>query len=64
MSKKPLSQAEKMGLKIVLLNVFSTNERAIHVYEKAGFKQTGRRPKFFFKNGKYMDDIIMAKEIQ
>ncbi len=64
MLKTLLSQAEKMGLKIVLLNVFSTNERAIHVYEKAGFKQTGRRPKFFFKNGKYIDDIIMAKEIQ
>jgi len=64
MLKTLLSQAEKMGLKIVLLNVFSTNERAIHVYEKTGFKQTGRRPKFFLKNGKYIDDIIMAKEIQ
>jgi len=59
-----LSEAKKMGLKIVFLNVFSTNKRAIHVYEKIGFKQTGRRPKFFFKNGKYIDDVIMAKEIQ
>jgi len=37
MLKTLLSQAEKMGLKIVLLNVFSTNERAIHAYEKVGF---------------------------
>jgi RimJ/RimL family protein N-acetyltransferase len=64
MLKTLLSEAKKMGLKIVFLNVFSTNKRAIHVYEKVGFKQTGRRPKFFFKNGKYIDDVIMAKEIQ
>ncbi|MFB0503162.1 MAG: N-acetyltransferase family protein [Candidatus Bathyarchaeia archaeon] len=64
MLKTLLSEAKKMGLKMVFLNVFSTNKRAIHVYEKASFKQTGRRPKFFFKDGKYIDDIIMAKEIQ
>jgi len=62
--KTLLSQAKKMDLKMVFLNVFSTNKRAIRVYEKVGFKQTGRRPKFFFKNGKYIDDIIMAREIQ
>jgi RimJ/RimL family protein N-acetyltransferase len=29
------------GLKLVKLDVFSINERAIHVYEKVGFKEVG-----------------------
>jgi RimJ/RimL family protein N-acetyltransferase len=36
-------ELEKMcgGLKLVKLDVFSINERAIHVYEKVGFKEVG-----------------------
>lgn len=41
----------------------ATNTRAIHVYEKVGFRQAGRIPKGFFKNGSYIDRVIMAKEI-
>ena len=63
MLKALIAQAEKMGLKMLNLSAFSTNKRAIHVYEKAGFKETGRRPKFFYKDGRYIDDIIMVKEI-
>jgi len=58
-----IAQAEKMSLKIVILDVLARNKRAIHVYEKFGFKETGRRPRFFYKNGEYVDDIIMTKEI-
>jgi len=57
-----IAQAEKMGLKMLLLDVFASNERAVHVYEKVGFKETGRKPKFFYRNGKYIDDILMARE--
>jgi len=64
MLKTLIAQAEKMGLKILTLSVFSTNKRAIHVYEKVGFKETGRRPKFFYRNGEYVDEIIMTKEIR
>ncbi len=63
MLKTLIAQAKKMDLKILTLSVFSTNKRAIHVYKKVGFKETGRRPEFFYKNGKYTDDVIMAKEI-
>jgi len=52
-----------IGVKIVVLDVYSTNKRAIHVYERVGFKKTGRRPKFFYRNGKYIGDVIMTKEI-
>jgi len=63
MLKTLISQARKMGLKMLFLGVFFTNRLAYHVYEKVGFKETGRRPKFFYKNGEYIDDIIMAREL-
>ena len=52
MLKTLISQAKKMGLKMLYLGVFSTNKLAYHVYEKVGFKETGRRPKFFYKKRK------------
>jgi len=60
--KTLIAQAEKMGLKM-LTCVFSTNERAIHVYEKVGFRETGKRPKFQYRNGPYIDEVIMMKEL-
>jgi len=32
------------------------------VYRKVGFKEVGRVPKAVYRNGKYIDDIIMALE--
>jgi RimJ/RimL family protein N-acetyltransferase len=58
-----LEQARLMGLKIVTLSAFSTNGKAIHVYEKVGFVETGRIPKGLYKNGSYIDKVIMTKEI-
>jgi RimJ/RimL family protein N-acetyltransferase len=59
-----LEQARIMGLKIVTLSAFSTNGRAIHVYEKVGFVETGRIPHGLYKNGSYIDRVIMTKEIR
>jgi len=58
-----IGQAREMGLKVLTLRVFSTNERAQHVYRKVGFKEVGRVPKAVYRNGKYIDDIIMALEL-
>lgn len=58
-----IDQARILGLKMLYLGVFSTNGMAYHVYEKVGFKETGRRSKCFLKNGNYVDDIIMSREI-
>ena len=44
--------------------MFSNNERARHVYEKVGFKETGRIPKGLYRNGKFIDDVIMVKELE
>jgi len=58
-----VEEARAMGLKILVLTVFATNKRAIHVYEKAGFEQTGRIPNGIFRNGKYVDQLLMAREL-
>ena len=63
MLKTLISQAKITGIEILELAVASANRRAIHVYEKVGFRETGRIPKFYHKNGKYHDEVIMAKEI-
>jgi RimJ/RimL family protein N-acetyltransferase len=43
--------------------VFSSNSRAHHVYEKAGYKETGRIPKAVTKGEARIDLINMFKEI-
>ena len=56
-------QARGLGLEVVTLEVFATNERAIHVYEKAGFTVVGRIPKGARMPDGFVDCLIMAKEI-
>jgi RimJ/RimL family protein N-acetyltransferase len=42
------------------LEVFSYNSRAIHVYEKLGFKQEGIQRDYLYYNHKYHDCIKMS----
>lgn len=58
-----IEQAKTMGLKMLTIEAFSTNKIAIHVYEKVSFKETGRIPKLFYRNGKYIDEVIMVKDM-
>jgi RimJ/RimL family protein N-acetyltransferase len=58
-----IAEAKATGLRVLWLGVFATNQRALHVYEKVGFTRTGIRPKMFFRNGQYIDDVIMTMEL-
>jgi len=61
MIKLAIEQARKNGFEQLELGVFSDNEKAIHPYEKVGFKQYGYTPRAFkLKDGTYRDEIIMA----
>ena len=61
--KTLVEQAALLKLKALMLQVFATNKRAIHVYEKIGFSQSGRIPKKHFRLGKHIDEIIMTRQI-
>jgi RimJ/RimL family protein N-acetyltransferase len=51
---------DMMNLHRIQLEVFASNARAIHVYEKVGFQQEGRRREAYFKYGRYDDVVIMG----
>lgn len=45
----------------VSLGVFSTNERAIRMYQKFGFVEEGRKVREIKLNDLYVDDVLMYK---
>lgn len=48
-----------VGLHNVMLRVFEFNRAGIRVYEKAGFREIGRRRQSCFMGGGWWDDIYM-----
>ncbi len=48
----------------LILEVFANNERAIHLYEKVGFREAGRTPKKINRNGQFEDDILMVIQLR
>jgi RimJ/RimL family protein N-acetyltransferase len=63
MMRTLVKESRKAGLKTIELEVFANNPRAIHVYERTGFKEAGRIPKKMLRNGKYIDSVVMAMEL-
>lgn len=45
------------------LGVFEFNERAQKFYQKLGYEEIGRLPKFTWKDGERFDDIRMEKKL-
>ncbi|MBD3192211.1 MAG: GNAT family N-acetyltransferase [Candidatus Heimdallarchaeota archaeon] len=48
-----------LNLHRIELGVYPVNKRAIHVYQKVGFKKVGRKREARFMSGEYRDEIIM-----
>jgi len=51
---------DKIGLLNLRLEVMSNNERAINFYKKAGFIEEARLKDFVFKDGLWIDVIVMG----
>ena len=49
-----------LNLNRIFLHVFENNPRAIRAYEKAGFVHEGRERQAEFKQGEYMDVLVMS----
>ena len=47
-------------IKRIELTVFARNAAAIHIYKKYGFVVEGRRGRSIYRDGEYLDDVMMA----
>lgn len=55
-----LTSAKQTRFEQIELGVFADNNRALHMYKKAGFVQTGIIPRAYkLKDGTYRDEIQM-----
>jgi RimJ/RimL family protein N-acetyltransferase len=51
---------ETLNLNRIFLRVFETNLRAVRSYEKAGFILEGRQRQAMYKDGRYIDVLVMS----
>ncbi|MEU9591161.1 GNAT family protein [Streptomyces sp. NPDC048219] len=51
---------EQAGLHRVQLEVYGNNHRALRVYEKAGFVVEGVRREAAWRDGEWVDEVVMA----
>lgn len=58
--QRTVDWARTSGVTRIELHVYVENVRAIHLYEKFGFKIEGRRPHAYYHNGRYIDDFVMG----
>ena len=62
--QRTVDWARSNGVTRIELHVYVENARAIHLYEKFGFKIEGRRPHAYYHNGRYIDDLVMGLLLQ
>lgn len=53
--------ARQRRVKKIVLSVFSTNKKAIRLYEKFGFEREGKMKRQFLIDGRYVDEIMMGR---
>lgn len=49
-----------LNLNRIFLQVYANNPRAIRAYEKAGFVEEGRKRQAMYKDGVYIDVVLMS----
>jgi ribosomal protein S18 acetylase RimI-like enzyme len=63
MLKVLLSEARRLGLKNVEVDFLSTNQVAVQTYQRAGFREVGGIPGKVHRKRKFLDSLVMAREI-
>ena len=49
---------EALGLRVLISSFLDGNERSMRMQQAAGYRECGRIPKRYWKNGRYRDEII------
>ncbi|MBA4373764.1 MAG: hypothetical protein C0402_13005 [Thermodesulfovibrio sp.] len=53
--------AKEHGFKKLEANIFTTNKRSLHLFERAGFVEEGKRQKRIRMGQKYIDEVLIGK---
>jgi len=58
-----IEESKKAGLELLVLDVYTSNARACHVYRKIGFRDAGTIPRMVYKRAGYFDVVRMYLEL-
>ena len=61
MMKEAEKHLKAIGVEVLYLEVFASNSRARHIYNKLGYRETGKIPGGAKLNDEYIDMIMMVK---
>ena len=65
MMRAMIDAAKTTALEQLELDVVSTNEKAIRLYERCGFEEYGRHPRMMkYRDGTYADMILMMLDLR
>lgn len=54
-----IGEAQKIGIRLLMLCAFENNSKAIHMYESLGFKNVGTVPGALLFKGEYIGEVVM-----
>jgi RimJ/RimL family protein N-acetyltransferase len=58
------TQGQRLGVRRLVLRVFSNNDRAQQVYRNCGFSECGRIPDMVHFRGEDVDEVWMTRTVQ
>ena len=64
LAKEYREEGKKIGLKLLILNCFENNDRALHLYEKLGFTRSGLVPGVYAYKGSYVGEVTFYLPIK
>ncbi len=63
LARRTIAKAKKIGIRLMLLSYFENNPFAPGFYRNMGFRECGKWPKAILFRGKYVDEIMMYKQL-
>lgn len=58
-----IAWARAQGVRKMVLSVLGENQAALQLYRKFGFDEEGRRRGMFAIDGRYIDEVLMARDL-